>query len=234
MRTVLVHGFTQTGDSWDPVIARLPHDVDPVTIEVPEGLDFETTAATIGARGGRATYVGYSMGGRLCLQLATDKPASVERLVLLSASPGIADPKAREARRTSDEQLAQEIEREGVGAFLDRWLAQPLFASLPRDLARVEERRRNSVARLTHQLRVLGQGTQPSLWDRLAKLTMPVLIVTGAYDKQYTDIALRMAAAIGPHARVATIPGAGHAVHLEKPAEVAHLISSDTASGVTA
>ena len=208
MRTVLVHGFTQTGDSWDPVIARLPHDVDPVTIEVPEGLDFETTAATIGARGGRATYVGYSMGGRLCLQLATDKPASVERLVLLSASPGIADPKAREARRTSDEQLAQESRTRGR-----RRVPRPLARAAAVRVAAPRRSRAstsgggNSVARLTHQLRVLGQGTQPPLWDRLAKLTMPVLIVTGAYDKQYTEIAVRMAAAHRSDTRrVATIP----------------------------
>ena len=33
-----------------------------------------------------------------------------------------------------------------------------------------------------------------------------------------------MAAAIGPHARVALVQGAGHAVHLERPAELAALI----------
>jgi len=226
VRAVLVHGFTQSSSSWDPVIAQLPADVDFTALDVAEGLDFETTAATIGARGGHATYVGYSMGGRLCLMLALDRPDVVERLVLVSASPGIADASAREARRASDERLAQEIERDGVAPFVERWLAQPLFASLPRELAQIEERRRNSPARLTHQLRVLGQGTQPSLWDRLGELEMPVTLVTGAYDKTYTDIARRMATSIGPHASLVTIAGAGHAAHLEQPAAVAHVIAS--------
>lgn len=226
MRAVLVHGFTQSSSSWDPVIAQLPADVDFTALDVAEGLDFDTTAATIGARGGHATYVGYSMGGRLCLMLALDRPDVVERLVLVSASPGIADAGAREARRASDERLAQEIERDGVSPFVERWLAQPLFASLPRELAQIEERRRNSPARLTHQLRVLGQGTQPSLWDRLGELEMPVTLVTGAYDKTYTDIARRMATSIGSHAALVTIAGAGHAAHLEQPAAVAHVIAS--------
>ncbi len=226
MRAVLVHGFSQSSSSWDHVIAQLPSDVDTTAPEIAEGLDFDTTAATIGARGGHATYVGYSMGGRLCLMLALDRPDLIERLVLVSASPGIADAGAREARRTQDERLAQEIEREGVGPFIERWVTQPLFASLPRELAGIDERKRSSPARLTHQLRVLGQGTQPSLWERLGELRMPVTLVTGAYDKTYTDIANRMATRIGEHATIVTIAGAGHAVHLEQPAQVAHVIAS--------
>ena len=222
---ILVHGFTQTADSWGPVIAALPPDVDALAVEVPEARDFDTTAAVIGARGDRATYVGYSMGGRLCLALALDRPDLVQSLVLVSASPGIADERERATRRATDEQLAHDVERDGIDAFLNRWLAQPLFASLPRELAGVDERRRgNSVERITHQLRALGQGAQPSLWDRLPELLMPVLLVTGAYDRKYRDLAATMAAAIGDNARTATVATAGHALHLEQPAALAALL----------
>lgn len=225
MRTILVHGFTQTAATWEPVLEALAPDVDALPIEVPEALDFETTAAVIGARGGPARYVGYSMGGRLCLALALDRPDLVRSLVLISASPGIADPRERASRRAADEQLALDVERDGVDAFLERWLAQPLFASLPRDLARLDDRRRgNSVERITHQLRALGQGAQPSLWDRLGELSMPVLLVTGAYDRRYRDLATAMARAIGDNARTVTVDNAGHAVHLEQPAALAALL----------
>jgi 2-succinyl-6-hydroxy-2,4-cyclohexadiene-1-carboxylate synthase len=170
--------------------------------------------------------VGYSMGGRLCLQLALDRPDHVERLVLVSASPGIADPAARAARREADERLAQEVERDGIAAFLERWLAQPLFATLPRDRSGIDERRaRNTVERLTYQLRVLGQGVQPSNWERLGELRMPVLLIVGELDTKYAEIARQMAGGI-PDARVEVISGAGHACHVEQPNAVAHLLAS--------
>jgi len=225
VRVILVHGFTQSADSWQPVVDSLPRDFDTIAIEVPEGLDFLSTASGIGARGGPGTYVGYSMGGRLCLALALERPELVEELVLVSASPGIADDRARAARRSADEQLALDVERDGVYAFLERWLDQPLFASLPREVARVDERRRtNTVDRITHQLRALGQGVQPSLWDRLPQLTMPVTLVTGAYDRKYTELANRMAAAIGDGARLVVLPHAGHALPLEQPAALAAVL----------
>ncbi|MEX2267186.1 MAG: alpha/beta fold hydrolase, partial [Acidimicrobiia bacterium] len=98
MRLRLVHGFTQTIRSWEPMEARLPRDWDVQPLEVPDGLDFVATAETLGMRGGTSTWVGYSMGGRLSLRLALDRPDLVERLVLVSASPGIASPGEREAR----------------------------------------------------------------------------------------------------------------------------------------
>jgi 2-succinyl-6-hydroxy-2,4-cyclohexadiene-1-carboxylate synthase len=219
---VVVHGFTQTSTSWDPITARLNATVDAPAI----GREHNFTAAAAALDRGPATYVGYSQGGRLCLQLALDRPEVVRRLVLVSASPGIADADERAARRAADERLAQEIERDGVDVFLERWLAQPLFASLPRDRSGIEERRaHNTVEHLTYQLRVLGQGTQPSNWERLGELRMPVLLIAGELDTKYVDIARSMATAV-PQARVEVIAGAGHACHLESPAAVAQLLSS--------
>jgi len=74
-------------------------------------------------------------------------------------------------------------------------------------------------------MRVLGQGTQPSNWERLGALTVPVLLIVGGLDTKYVDIAQRMAARI-PDARVEIVEGAGHACHLEQPERVAHLLAS--------
>src|SRR5688500_19543309 len=93
-------------------------------------MSFEETAAAIGEAGGTATYVGYSMGGRLCLRLAVDRPDLVQSLVLVGASPGLADAGERAARQAADEALAAEIERTGTEAFIERWLAQPMFSTL--------------------------------------------------------------------------------------------------------
>lgn len=231
MRCVLVHGFSQSARSWDAIAAclaaRLPH-WDAVALDVPDGLDFETTAEALGREGGTGVYVGYSMGGRLCLRLAVDRPDLVERLVLISASPGIARAPDRAARRERDEELALDLERDGLDAFLERWIRQPLFATLDRDAAGLEERRRvNTVARLAHQLRALGQGAQEPLWDRLPELQMPVALLAGALDQRYAELAVEMGERIGTNASVDVVAGTGHALHLElAPDDTAHRITA--------
>jgi 2-succinyl-6-hydroxy-2,4-cyclohexadiene-1-carboxylate synthase len=227
VRLRLVPGFTNTALSWGPVERGLPTDWDIQAIDVPDGLDFVGTADALAHRGGPATWVGYSMGARLSLRLALDNPKFVSALVLVSGSPGIAGAGARETRTAADERQAQELERDGVDAFLERWLDQRLFETLAREATMLDDRRRgNTVQRLAHQLRVLGPGAQEPLWDRLAELAMPVLLVAGGYDRAYSETAQRMATAIGPNAEVVILPRAGHAVHLEQPRELAHLLAS--------
>jgi 2-succinyl-6-hydroxy-2,4-cyclohexadiene-1-carboxylate synthase len=161
----------------------------------------------------------------MCLRLAADQPDLVRALVLVGASPGLADGAERAARVAADQALASAIERDGVAAFLDRWLAQPLFATLPAEAAGRAERLANPPEGLAAALRQLGTGAQAPLWDRLDGLGMPVLLIAGALDAKFADLAGRMAAAIGPGARVELVEGAGHAAHLERPAEVAGLVA---------
>jgi len=143
---VLLHGFTQTGVSWRPIIERLPPTWAVRAPDLPghgtagdRHLDLAATAAHLADElPDPALVVGYSMGGRTALRLALDRPDRVAGLVLIGATAGIDDPGERAARRRADEALADRIEAEGVEPFLDRWLAQPLFAGLhpePDDLA---------------------------------------------------------------------------------------------------
>ena len=230
-RVMLVHGFTQTLAAWGALGERLAHRWEVVRVDLPGHgrsggvrAGFEEAAGLVGEAGGVGAYVGYSLGGRVCLRLALDRPDLVRALVLVGASPGIADAGERAARRAADERLAAEIERDGVAAFLDRWLAGPLFATLPAEAAGRDERLANTAEGLASALRRLGTGVQEPLWDRLGGLRPPVLLVAGERDPKFSELAHRMAAAVGRTARVAVVAGAGHAVHLERPATTATLI----------
>jgi len=222
-RVVLVHGFTQTGRSWATLAADLGRNHTVVTPDLPGHggsatleADLPGAAALLGDAGARAVYVGYSLGGRVCLHLALDRPDLVQALVLLGATPGIEDPAERAARRAADEARADHLEAVGVAAFLDEWLAQPLFARLPRDAAALDDRLRNTAAGLASSLRLAGTGTQAWLLPRLGTLSMPSLFLAGEHDERFRAEAERMAAA-APHGATAVIPGAGHAAHLERP-----------------
>jgi 2-succinyl-6-hydroxy-2,4-cyclohexadiene-1-carboxylate synthase len=223
-RLVLLHGFTQTGRCWGPMADDLARDHEMVRLDAPGHggssdvrADLVRTAALAAEAGGPAVYVGYSMGARMALHVALLAPEVVRALVLVGGTPGIEDPTERAERRERDRALAQRVRDIGVGAFLDEWLALPLFAGLPVWARFDDERRRNTPEGLASSLELAGTGSQRPLWTDLGRITVPVLAVAGADDDRYAAIARRMAAAIGPHAEPALVPGAGHAAHLERP-----------------
>ncbi len=233
---VFLHGFTHTGASWDPVVAALGESYRALAPDIRghgESSELEpvTLAAVLDDLARAApehfTLVGYSMGGRIALHAALAFGARIDRLVLIGASPGLADPDARRTRRTADEDLAGEIERSSIDEFARRWAQTPVLAGqAPEVLAAIHtDRLRNQTAGLARALRGLGTGALSSLWDRLGGVGMPVTLVVGERDEKFQAIASEMVAAL-PDAEVVVVPGAGHAVHLEAPAAVAAVIAA--------
>jgi 2-succinyl-6-hydroxy-2,4-cyclohexadiene-1-carboxylate synthase len=227
-RLALLHGFTQTGRSWAPLLPALQEHVGEhgqvLTPDLPGhgscsdvGVDLWEAARLVADECGHAAYLGYSMGGRVALHLGLVRPEVVERLVLVSATGGIDDTAERAARRREDEALARSLEEEGVDAFLERWLTNPLFAGLSVEAAGLGARRENTAAGLASALRLMGTGSQEALWHRLDELTMPVLVVAGDRDDKFAEQALHLGGWIGPTAQLALVPDAGHACHLENP-----------------
>lgn len=239
---VLVHGFTQTHRSWYEVARDLAADHEVVAVDAPghgasRTLDvaFPAGAGLVGAAGGRGAYVGYSMGGRYCLRLALDEPERVRALVLLSTQPGIDDPAERARRRTADLARAAALAGDGdphrdaerLAAFLDEWLAAPLFSGLSDEAAgRADRLAHNTAAGLATSLRSAGTATMPPMWDELPSLAMPVLVAAGGDDARYRSLAARTVEAIGPTAELALVAGAGHAAHLEQPAAFIEIVRS--------
>ncbi len=227
---VLLHGFTQTGRSWEPVRRALAGRYRAIAPDLPghgafaaRPASFAATDAYLGALAReRSVLCGYSMGGRIALHAASALGPRLRALVLVGASPGLRDAADRAARRAADEKLAARIEALGLEAFVREWSGQPLFAGMPRGIAGQADadRKRNTAAGLAAALRGLGTGVMPSLWERLGALAVPVRLVVGERDEKFCAIAEEMAGAL-PAAELRVVSGAGHAVHLEAPGAVA-------------
>ena len=221
---VLVHGFTQTRNCWGPVADDLRRDHTVIRVDAPgHGRSSEIMAGLRGGgrmiadQGGRATYLGYSMGGRFLLHLALANPELVDGLVLLGATAGIDDAAERAARAEADQATGRRIREMGVRDFVHWWVANPMFAGIPPEHQFLTERMENTVEGLESSVTQAGTGTQDPSWDRLHRLDMPVLVMAGGDDDKYAALAERMVDGIGDNATLALVPGAGHAAHLEQP-----------------
>src|SRR5579875_3261276 len=239
----LLHGFTGNKQSFATLRSGLRargfrvlafdlpfHGGTVVTAPV-AALSVEGCAEALDALGvQRFCLMGYSMGGRIALALALNHPDRVARLVLESASAGIADERERDERRRADEELARFAEENGIEPFVARWEAMALFASL----GAMPERRKQALRRirlscrapeLARCLRTLGTGSQPYLGDRLHTLSAETLLIAGRLDAKYCAAARAMNRAIA-RSRLAIIDGAGHVPHLERPRVVLRLVAA--------
>ena len=233
-RVVLAHGFTQTARSWDTFAALLRDRIpgaEVVAVDMPGHganadvrADLWQSADHLTEVGGRGTYIGYSMGGRVTLHAALAHPRLVERMVLIGATAGIDDEQERAARRHDDERLADHIEAVGVEVFIDEWLTSPLFAGLNPQTTMRDDRLRNTAAGLASSLRTTGTGTQEALWDRLDEIRVPVLVIVGGDDAKFHALGERIVALV-PRSEIVVIDGVGHSVHLEAPVATAEVVA---------
>ncbi len=233
-RLVLAHGFTQNGNCWGRFAQRLAERFEVVLVDLPghglsahDDADLWESAELLTAVGGPATYIGYSMGGRVSLHASLRHPEVVERLVVIGATAGLDTGEERQARIDADEALATKLETIGLSAFLDAWLANPLFAGLPEEAACRVERESNRTEGLAASLRACGTGTQDSLWAELAGMAQPMLAIAGSNDAKFSVLGQRLAeevgSATGSPAVFHQVPGT-HAVHLEAPDAVADAV----------
>ncbi|MFL6561127.1 MAG: 2-succinyl-6-hydroxy-2,4-cyclohexadiene-1-carboxylate synthase, partial [Bacillus sp. (in: firmicutes)] len=210
---ILLHGFTGDSSTWNPFYDSwgkhskviVPDIIGHGKTDSPSGLNryqIETVAAdlkgildTMDVK--QIDLLGYSMGGRLALTFALLFPDRVRKLILESTSPGLASERERELRRMKDAELANFISEQGMSSFVEYWEGIPLFSTMKRLPTAMqqkirEQRLNNSPAGLACSLLGMGTGSQPSWWDKLHELSCEVLLVTGAEDKKFCDIAEKM------------------------------------------
>ena len=247
---MIIHGFTGRGEAMAPLADRLagcrriavdlpghgrsPSPTDPARYSV------EATATSVGALAaavpdGPCHLIGYSMGGRVALALAAEHRHVCRSLTLISATAGMDDEAERARRRAADAALADRIETFGLDRFVEDWVALPMWDTLRSRLSETEweasmrQRRSCDPAGLANSLRSGGTGSMVPLWDRLASLEVPTLILCGGLDGSFVEIGRRMHALL-PHSDLVIVDGAGHAAHLEAPDECARAIAEHVAA----
>ncbi|MFD0277001.1 alpha/beta fold hydrolase [Kitasatospora sp. NPDC127111] len=233
---VLLHGLAGHAGEWDAVAGALsarhrvvavdqrghgaserhPRDVsraayvaDVVAVIEQLGLD-------------RPVLVGQSYGGHAAMLTAAAHPALVSRLVLVEAGPAGSDP----------ETLA------GIAGWFDGWPTPfPTRAAAVEFLgggpvgegwaAGLEERDGGWWPRFDKRVMVesLTENAHRSWWEEWARISCPTLAVLGQSGIIGAEQIDRMLAA-GAETVAVSVPGTGHDLHLERPAELARLIGA--------
>jgi len=248
---MLLHGFTGTSSTWKDLADRLEKESFVIVPHLPghgrsgfstskTKMSLESTSDSLvklmddlGVR--KVALVGYSLGGRVALNLALRHPERVDSLVIEGASPGIRSDFERKDRRLSDDALADEMEVHDLAWFVDRWEKTPLLSTqrtVDKGTARRlrQERMSNDKRGLAMSLRGAGSGRMRPLWGDLASLDVPVLVVVGEKDQKFREVAKSMADLI-PGGAVRVVKGSGHAAHLEKPKEFGEVVGAFLSAG---
>lgn len=238
---VLLHGFTGSSETWESFIEKWQADYRVITVDLP-GHGRTTGNSTLSMKEvcrhlhmifdllaiEKCHLLGYSMGGRTALSFAMWYPRYIETLSLESASPGLYTKQERQERIEKDQQLANRIINEGIEAFVDFWANIPLFATQKNLPSKVQssirqERLQQSEEGLANSLHSIGTGKQPTWWEAIEKLNIPVRLIVGELDEKFVQINQQMQKKL-PQASFHFVPDAGHTIHIEQPKAFAQIV----------
>ena len=212
-----LHGFLGAPTDWDAL--NLPGKKITLPGHLGKEVNLELLEQDISDQ---STLVGYSLGGRLAMHFALKFPKKINRLIILSAHPGIDknDKTAICKRQAQDHAWANLLQEQGIDIFLNQWYQQPLFSTL--DLSLLKRRQEHDPQSLSHILINWSPAILPSLWESLYLLRSKLVFLFGEHDITYHKVAKRLRRDFD----VYMIPNAGHAIHLENPADCARKIQT--------
>jgi 2-succinyl-6-hydroxy-2,4-cyclohexadiene-1-carboxylate synthase len=180
----------------------------------------------------RAAIAGYSLGGRLAMQMILKNPERFPVFIGMSTTAGIDDANERAGRLLADQECAKRLKacvtEESFREFLDDWWALPVFHSrssnsIQRDRF-LSTRGKNNPSSLADAMLAWSPGILPSLWPRLHEYPGRALILSGEDDEKYCAISDRLVAGF-PDATSQRILSAGHRLLEERPIEVAMVLA---------
>lgn len=234
---IFLHGFMGNIHEFDEAIKLLAEDFSYLILDLPghgktevlggdEYYTMESTAQAIinlldEFKIDKCYLIGYSMGGRLALYLTINFPERFIKVVLESASPGLATEAERLERVRRDTQIAKKLStsiiKADFAAFLANWYNQAIFGYIknhPEYNRMIESRLQNNPQQLDKSLRFMGAGCQPSLWEKLQDNKVHILLLAGEYDQKFIFINTEMAK-LCEFIQLKIIKNVGHNIHFE-------------------
>lgn len=171
-----------------------------------------------------SALVGHSMGGKVAMQLALAHPDHVERLVVVDIGPGRAEDKHSSIfKALLDMDLSKMKTRQDAESYLSDKIAdagtrQFLLKNITRESDGTYTWKMNLPVLWRHFNDILApvEGTDP--FDK------PVLFIRGGKSDYIKDEDFPLIKSLFPQAEIATVKGAGHWVHADKPAELLVLL----------
>lgn len=232
---VFLHGFLGSSDIFKTLLEECKSFCNPVTIDLlGHG---ETEGAELHYRFSSKEQIadiskliqeqlpspvflyGYSMGARLALNIALNRPELIQGLVLESGTFGIEVESERQARQALDGTRADQIIG-NFNDFLDQWSNMDLFKHDPNlDQLNKIQKAQNPFW-MANSLLGFGTGTMPCLRNRMKEIIAPTLLFTGEFDSKFIRINQVMKKEL-QHAELIILPESGHRVHSKAFYEIA-------------
>jgi pimeloyl-ACP methyl ester carboxylesterase len=237
---VFVHEFAGDAGSWEPQLRHFgrryravaycargypPSDIPPDPASYSQARATDDIAAILDAIGvERAHVCGLSMGGFATLHFGLRHPKRALSLCVAGCGYG-AEPETRERFRAEADTATALLQADGMVKFAERYAYGPtrvqFEAKDPRGFAAFRQALAQHSALGSANTQRGVQKARPSLYDltdEMAKMDMPVLILTGDEDWPCLQPGLLMKRTI-PTAALAVMPNCGHTINLEDPDE---------------
>ncbi len=171
-----------------------------------------------------ATLVGWSLGGQLALQLASQPALAVRRLVLIATSARFVQapdwPAGLPAAMLRGFAMQLELDApRTIADFLELQVRGSVDAAVVRTSLQAALQR-HGVARLEALRAGLALLQDNDLRELARSINLPALVIAGQYDRVTKPEAAQALVRLLPQAQLLQIPRAGHAPFLSHPSVV--------------